>query len=148
MGKFIPTRFGPAKVRKDNFTHIRTDVLQKNDGYVEITRGTFADLLCYTNTSPSLWMDRNRPLDDEELQICQSKLGELCWLETASRPDMCARLARFSASPACLKVIDMYRINDLIKLVMEGQGNCTLKYYVGLPKPARRSLTCPDADWG
>ena len=117
MGKFLSTRFGPAKVQRDNFTHIGMDVLQKNDGSAEIAQKTFTDLLCPIATSPSLWRDRNRALSDEELQTCQSKLGELCWLATVSRRDICARLARFSANLNGLKVIDIRRINDLIKTV-------------------------------
>ena len=76
-------------------------------------------------TSPSLWTDRNRPLADEELQVCQSKLGELCWLATVSRPDICSRLARFSSNLNGLQVIDIYRINDLIKKVKMGQSDYT-----------------------
>ena len=53
--------------------------------------------------------------------------GMLCWLATVSRPDICARLARFSAKLDSLKVIGVYRINDLIKIVKKGQGNCALK---------------------
>ena len=64
------------------------------------------------------------------------------------RPDVSARPARFAANLNGLKVIDTYRINDLIGVVKKGQGGCPLKYFAGLPKPARRSLSCPDADWG
>ena len=103
-------RFGPLKVQKDDFTHICMEVLRGEDGSVEITQKTFTDLLCPIATSPSLRRVRNRALTDEELQTCQSKLGEPCWLATVSRPDICARLARFSANLSSLKVIDIYRI--------------------------------------
>ena len=135
-------------MQKDNFTHIAIDVLQKDDGSVELTQKTFTDLLRPIATSPSLWRDRNRALSDEELQICQSKLGELCRLATVSRSDICARLARLSASLNGLKAIDIYRINDSIRTVKMWQSECTSKYFAGPPKPARRSLTCPDAEWG
>ena len=97
---------------------------------------------------PPIWQDRNRAPSHEELQICQSKLGELCRLTTVSRPDIRARLARFSANLSGLKVINIYGINDLIKTVEKWQSECALKYFAGPPKLARRSLSCPDAEWG
>ena len=93
------------------------EVPQKKDGSAEIPQKTFSDVICPISTSASLWRDRNRPLNDEELQTCQSKLGEHRWLATVSRPDICARLARFSANFNGLNGVDIYRINDLIKTV-------------------------------
>ena len=148
MENFSSTRLGPVKAQKDNFAHIGLDVPQKDHGSVGITQKTFADLPCPIDTSPSLWKDRTRPLRDEELQICQSELGELCWLAAASRPDICARSARFSANLDSPKDIDVFRINDLVKTAKKWQGDCTLKYFAGLPKPARRSPSCPDEGGG
>ena len=65
-----------------------------------------------------------------------------------SRPDICARLARFSSNLNGLQVIDIYRINDLIKKVKMGQSDYTLKYHFGLPANTKRSLQHPDEDWG
>ena len=113
-----------------------------------ITQRTFADLPYPIETSPSLWKDRTRRLRYEELLICQRKLGELCWLATAPRTDICARFARFCANLKSLKVIDIYRINDLIKTVKKWQGECAMKYFAGLAKRARRSLSCLDGGWG
>ena len=128
--------------------HIRMDIIQKLDGSGEITQKNFTDMPSPITTSPSLWKDRKSPLDDEELQVCQSKLGELCWLATASRPDIVARLARFSSNLNGLQVIDIYRINDLIKKVKMGQSDYTLKYHFGMPANTKRSLQHPDKDWG
>ena len=83
-----------------------------------------------------------------ELQVRQSKLGGLCWLFTVPRPNICARLARFPAKLNGLKVIDIYRINDLIKTVKKWQSECALKYFAGLLQPVWRALSCPDAEWG
>ena len=128
--------------------HVGMDIIQKQDGSAEITQKSFADMLCLIPTPPSLWKDRNRPLDDDDLQVCQGKLAELCWLATVSRPDICARLARFSANLNSLQVIDMYRINDLIKKINTGQSDYALKYHLGLPANTCRSLHHPDKDWG
>ena len=122
MEKFLSPRFVPVKVQKDNSTHTGRDVLRKDDGSVEITQKTITALLRPIATSPSLWRDRNRALSDEELQICQGNKGELCWLSTVSSPDICARRACFSANLGGLKVIDIYRINDLIKTVTAFQA--------------------------
>ena len=148
MEKFLAGRFGPVKIQKDDFQHLGMDIVQKLDGSVEVSQKNFTDLLSPIETSPSLWKDRNRPLDDEELQVCQSKLGELCWLATVSRPDICARLARFSSNINGLQVIDMYRINDLIKKVKMGQDDYNLKYQAGMLANSRPSLQNPDRDWG
>ena len=122
MGEFPSTRSGTVTAQTDNFAHIGMDVPQEDDGSVANPQTTYADLLRPIAASPSLWKDRNSPLSDEELQICQGKLGEPCWLATASRPDICARLARFSANLKSLKVIDICRINDLIKTVKKWQS--------------------------
>ena len=148
MRKYLSNRFGLLEVQKDDFARIGMEALQGKDGSVEITQETSTDLLDPTATSPSLRRDRNRALTDEELQTCRSKLGELCWLATVSRPDICARLARFSANLNSLEVVGIYRINDLIKTVKKRQQECTLKYSAGLPTPAPRFLSCPDAGWG
>ena len=138
MEKFLSATLSPVKVQTGNFAHIGVDVPQKVDGSVEITQKDLPVLLRPTAASPSPWRDRNRPLSDEEL----------CWLATMARPDICARLARFSANLSSLQVIDVYRINDLIKTVKQWRSECTLKYFAGLPMPARRSLSCPDDGWG
>ena len=95
-----------------------------------------------------LWKDRTRSLNDEELQICQGKLGELSRLAAVSRPNICARLARLSANLNNLHVIDIYRIKDLIKTAQLWQGECPLEYPAGLTKPAERPPFCLDDGWG
>ena len=146
--KFLTTRFVPVKVQMDNFAHIGINVLQKDDGSVEVTQKALTDLLRPIDTSLSRWKDRNRPLSEEELQICQRKLGELCWLATASRPDICDCWAHFSAKLKSVQGIDIYRINDLIKTVKKGQSDCALNFFAGFPNPSRRSLSRPDDGWG
>ena len=148
MRKLLSIRFGPVEIQQDTFTHIGMDIIQKSDGSVEVTQKNFADMLCMIATTPSLWKERNRPLDGEELQVCQSKLGELCWLATVSRPDICARLARFSSNLNNLQVIDLYRINDLIKKVKAGQSDYVLKYHAGSPADTKSSSRYPNKDWG
>ena len=65
-----------------------------------------------------------------------------------SRPDICARLARFSANFNGLQVIDISRINDLMKTAKDWQSACASKYFAGRPRPVRRPLSCPDDGWG
>ena len=148
MEKFLAASFGPIKVQKNNFTHIGMDIFQKPDGSAGITRKKCTDSLCPISTSPSFRKDRNRSLTAEELQIRQCKLGELWRLAAVSRSDICACLARFSANFNGLQVIDIYCINDLIKIANHWQSGCALKYHAGPPKPAKRSLSCPDDGWG
>ena len=133
------------------------DIFQKADGSAELTQLEFTDSPCPIAALPSLWQERTRPPTDAEFQICQSKLGEpadrghgvqLGWLATVSRPDICARLARFPANPNNLRVFDIYRINELIKTAKLWQTGRTLKYPAGHAKPTVRPPFCLDAGWG
>ena len=56
---------------------------------------------------------RQKTMSLEDTELRQCKIGELCWLATASRPDICARLARIAYRVNSLKGSDVYRINDL-----------------------------------
>merc|ERR1712215_525615 len=79
-------------------------------------------------TSPQLWAARQKLLSPEDVKLCQCKLGELCWLATVSRPDICARLAQLSSKGNELQGSDIYRINALIKSVKADQPRTILKY--------------------
>ena len=71
-------------------------------------------------------------MSPEDVKLCQCKLGELCWLATVSRPDICARLARISSRINELTGSDVYRINDLVKTVKQWQPATILKYMSSL----------------
>ena len=55
-------------------------------------------------------------------------MGELCWLATVSRPDICARLAQLASKVNDLQGSDIYRFNALIKTVEIEQPRTVLKY--------------------
>ena len=55
-------------------------------------------------------------------------MGELCWLATVSRPDICARLAQLASKVNDLQGSDIYRINALINNVKIDQPRAVLKY--------------------
>ena len=55
-------------------------------------------------------------------------MGELCWLATVSRPDICARLAQLATKVNELQGSDIYRINALFKAVEIDQPRAVLKY--------------------
>ena len=60
-------------------------------------KAEFAKQLLPLAPSPALWTVRQKPLSGEEKLLCQCKMGELCWLATVSRPDICARLAQLAS---------------------------------------------------
>ena len=64
----------------------------------------------------------------DETKMRQCKLGELCWVTTVSRPDMCAQLARVASRIKSLCGGDVYRINVLARAVREGEEVMMLKY--------------------
>ena len=67
---------------------------QENDSSVTFNQEEFTKDLKPIPTSPGLWASSQRPLSSEEIKLRECKLGELCWLATASRPNISTRLAR------------------------------------------------------
>ena len=69
------------------------ELAQQADFFVGLTQADLARQFKLLDTSPALWKRRQSSLSDEEKLFCQCKTGEVRWLPTASRPDICARLA-------------------------------------------------------
>ena len=80
------------------------------------------------DTSPELRKRRQSPPSDEEKLLCQGKMGELRRLATASRPDICDRLAQLASKVNDIQGSDIYRINALNKTAKIGQPRTVLKY--------------------
>ena len=91
------------------------DLAQGSDFSVTPKQGEFTKNLQPLPATPKLRAVRRQSLSvgDSKLRAC--KLGELCWVGTASRPDICARLARSASRINSLQGSDVYRINDLFK---------------------------------
>ena len=90
-------RFGAKGIQETNFTSAGAEISQKKDFSVAITQkrpGMDSNysrrLLNYGNIDKGL-------SGLSGIHDCRWKLGEPRWLATASRPDMCARLAVFAA---------------------------------------------------
>ena len=83
--------------------------------------GGFTKNLQPLGTSPQLWAARQKLLPPEDVELRQCKLGKLCWLGTASRPDICARMARMASCINAIQGGDVYRINDLVKTAEKWQ---------------------------
>ena len=98
------------------------ELAQKSDFAVELTQAEFTRQLKFMDTSPALRKRRQNSLSDEEKLLCQGKMGELCWLATVSRPDICARLAQLASKVNDLQGSDIYRINALIVTVKIDQN--------------------------
>ena len=112
---YLEERFGPLKIQENSFVHVGMEFVQKADFSGGLTQAEFTRHSELIDTSPELWKRRRRPLSDEEKLLCQCKTGELCWLATVSRPDICARLAQLASKVNDLQSSDIYRINALIK---------------------------------
>ena len=125
---FLEQRFGELKFQETQFVHVGMELSQAADCSVLLTQEEFTRQLSPLATSTDLWNRRQRPLTDGEILARQCKLGELCWLATVSRPDICARLAQIASRVNELKGSDIYRINDLIKTVKIWQPRTVLKY--------------------
>ena len=103
--KYLEHRFGALKVQERTFVHVGMELTQVLDFSVTLTQKEFTSRLQPLETSPALWKRRQGPLSDEEKLLRQCKMGELCWLSTASRPDICARLAQLASKVNALQVI-------------------------------------------
>ena len=141
--KFLELRSGPLEIQESEFVHVGMELSQGSDFSVRLTQSGFTESLLPMDTSPSLWANRQLPLGDEDKLRCQCKLGELCWLATVSRPDICARLAHIASRVNMLKGSDIYCTNDLIKTVKLRQPRTVLKYASSsAPPPPRKGTLC------
>ena len=128
------------------------ELSQDSSFSVTLTQKDFAEKLQPLGTSPQLWAARQKLLSPEDVKLRQCKLGELCWLATVSRPDICARLARIASRINELTGSDVYRINDLVKTVKTWQKATQLKYASSLkwddPSGAMTLAGWSDAAYG
>ena len=79
-------------------------------------------------TSPELRTGREEPPRSDETKLRQRKLGELCWVATASRLDVCGRLVRFAPRINALYGSDVYRISELVRVLKGWQQAAALMY--------------------
>ena len=84
-----------------------------------LTQEDFAKNLKLLSTSPALWTGRGNPLSRDYAKLRHYKLGELRWVATISRPDICARWARIAPKINALCGSDVYRINELVRVVKD-----------------------------
>ena len=83
-------------MQEKHFVHVGMELSQDNSLSVTLAQKEFAEKLQPLGTSPQLWAARRKLLSPEDVKLRQCKLGELCWLATVSRQDICARLARIA----------------------------------------------------
>ena len=152
LRQFSELRFGRLKVQEKQFVHVGMELAQDSSFSVTLTQKDFTEKLKPLGTSPRLWAARQKLLSPEDVKLCQCKLGELCWLATVSRPDICARLARIASRINALTGCDVYRINDLVKTVKTWQQATQLKYSSSLqwedPKGNMSMVGWSDAAYG
>ena len=109
------------RLQETNFVRIGMELSQDKSFSVTLTQKDFAEKLKPLGTSPQLRAARQKVLSPEDVELRQCKLGELCWLATVSRPDICARLARIASRINELTGSDVYRINDVVKTGRSGR---------------------------
>ena len=107
---------------------VAIEVARGNDFSVTLTPENFAKHMNFLPASPELWAGREGPLSMDETKMRQSKLGELCSVATASRPDVCARSARIFSRANSLRGGDVYRINEPARAAGEWQKATALTY--------------------
>ena len=104
------------------------ELRQEKDYSVRWTQVESTSKLAPAETSPGLRAARQRLPPPEDVLRRQCTLGELRWLVTALRPDICARLARLAPEVKPLKGRDTYRDSDSIKTIQVWRPARVLDY--------------------
>ena len=66
------------------------ELARESDFSVTLTQADFAKNLKLLPTPPELWAGRKETLSMDYIKLRQCKLGELFWVATVSRPDICS----------------------------------------------------------
>ena len=101
---------------------------RKKDYSERLTRTGFTPEITPVEPAPALWAARQQLLCHEDVFRRQRKSGKLRWLATASRRDICARLARAASRAETMKGGDVYRISGLAETVRVWKQATILKY--------------------
>ena len=125
---FSEKRFGTLGAQEWSLVHVDMELPQEKDFSVTSTQEAFTKNLKLFPTLPESRAGRKNPLSTDYIKLRQCKLGELFWVATASRPDMCARLARAPSRINAPCGSDVYRINELVRVVKDWQQATVLKY--------------------
>ena len=64
--RFSEQRFGPLKLQESEFAHVGTELPQGCDFSVGLTQSAFSEGLLPMDTSPTLWANRQKPLEVED----------------------------------------------------------------------------------
>ena len=126
--KFPVGRFGKLEVQEGSFVHVGMELAHEKDFSATLTEADFAKNVKLLPTSPEPWAGRREPSSLDHIKLRQCKLGELCWVATVSRPDLCARLARIASRINALCGSDVCRIHGLVRAVKDWQQATVLKY--------------------
>ena len=87
---FLVKRFGGMQVQEGSFVHVGMKLAQEEDFSVTLTQAAPTEKVKLLPTPPELWEGRKERLSMEYIKLRQCMLGELRWVATVSRPDMCA----------------------------------------------------------
>ena len=78
------------KARGQSCARVGVELSWTSDFSIQLTQGNF-------QTNPEFRASRPRPLSTGEIRVHQCELGELRWVATVSRPDICARPVQLPA---------------------------------------------------
>ena len=94
--EILESRSGALKEQSQKFTHVGMELEPLEDYSVRISQREYISRLEYLKLLDGAWARRAQPLDPGQIESCQSKLGELSWVATTSRPDLCVRVGDFT----------------------------------------------------
>ena len=85
---------------------------QQSNFWITVIQKPFAEELDTMPASAEMRVCRQRTLTSGKIRERRCKLGEMCWLAAALRPDVSARLAQLTANVHTFQVPGIYRSNN------------------------------------
>ena len=89
--------FGEWGIQEKSFVRVGVGLGQERDFSATLTQEASSNNLKPPPTTPEMWAGRDNPQFTDDTEMRQCKLGELRWVAAASRPDICACLARIAS---------------------------------------------------
>ena len=119
---------GKLRAQGGSFVDVGMVLAQEKDFSATLTQEDFTTNLKLLPTSPAFWAGRKNPPRMDYAKLRRCKLGDLRWVATEARPDICACLVRIVSRTNSLCGSDVYRINELVREAKDWQQAPVLKY--------------------
>ena len=109
----------------DAFTYIGVHTIQNPDASITVNQSTYTDSISVIPLDPDRLKDPQKRLNDDEVKLLRSALGQLNWIANMTRPDISFTVSKVSAHIKDAAVSHVKEINKLIKHVKDTPSSVT-----------------------